>query len=197
MGRYYLDKKREADSLNKVDITWLKRHRFLNSWCEGTINWRRNGSDTEKDWIQVQVNPTGSDKYIQLSYKIGLPNDLKTSFEYKHELTTTPCNYGGVRYWFICAFCGRRVGALYLGNPLFCCRHCLDLSYHSKNENRRSKFYMLTKDSRFYEKEAKIRVKYYKGKPTKRYQRLLNKGGYLTESDMQKMLWHLKSFPSI
>lgn len=46
-------------------------------------------------------------------------------------LVTTKCHYGGVRFWFSCPGCHKRVGALYR-KPLaqyFLCRHCLGLVY--------------------------------------------------------------------
>ncbi len=47
------------------------------------------------------------------------------------KLTTTPCHFGGIRYWLICPQCGKRAGTLYkkpLGHLLFC-RECHNLSY--------------------------------------------------------------------
>lgn len=46
-------------------------------------------------------------------------------------VVSTKCNYGGLRKWFVCPQCGRRVGALYR-KPLltkFLCRHCQNLTY--------------------------------------------------------------------
>lgn len=37
-------------------------------------------------------------------------------------LTSTKCNYGGIRHWFLCPQCGKRVANLY-GSSLHC-RHC-------------------------------------------------------------------------
>lgn len=62
------------------------------------------------------------------------------------KLITTPCNYGNVRYRFVCpcyrggngGYCNRKVDKLYL--PLtsyeFGCRHCHNLSYASRNVTR-------------------------------------------------------------
>jgi hypothetical protein len=47
----------------------------------------------------------------------------------------TSCNYGGLRPWFICMTCGRRVAKIYLGGKYFACRHCLDLTYRSCQES--------------------------------------------------------------
>lgn len=45
----------------------------------------------------------------------------------------TPCNYGGGRAWFVCPYCGRRVGVLYMASSLHC-RKCLGLTYQSQRE---------------------------------------------------------------
>ena len=55
-------------------------------------------------------------------------------------IVSTRCNYGGLRAWFVCPQCGRRVGVLYR-KPLlthFLCRHCQNLSYQL-TKYRRSK----------------------------------------------------------
>jgi len=46
-------------------------------------------------------------------------------------LTTTTVNFGGIRYWFECPVCDRRVGILYIEpvNQKVGCRRCLDLTY--------------------------------------------------------------------
>lgn len=47
--------------------------------------------------------------------------------------TSTVPHFGGVRYWFICPHCKRRVGKLYKpeNKDSFWCRHCHDLTYNS------------------------------------------------------------------
>lgn len=55
------------------------------------------------------------------------------------QVTTTPCFYGGIRYWLLCpavkdgVLCENRVGALYLppAGRVFACRHCWGLTYES------------------------------------------------------------------
>lgn len=46
-------------------------------------------------------------------------------------LTSTKCNFGGKRYWFVCSYCSARVGALYrpIGDSEYACRFCKRLSY--------------------------------------------------------------------
>jgi hypothetical protein len=54
----------------------------------------------------------------------------------KIELTTTPCNYGKSRYWFVCPYCKGRKATLYLGNSGLACRKCYRLAYPVENKTR-------------------------------------------------------------
>jgi hypothetical protein len=51
--------------------------------------------------------------------------DRKWIFSQWVRITTTPCHFGGVRYWFLCPGCSRRCAILY---PQFC-RICGDGRY--------------------------------------------------------------------
>jgi hypothetical protein len=57
-------------------------------------------------------------------------------------LEWTPCNFGGVRPWFIYpgvmngVRCGRRVAILYGPRKYFLCRHCYDLRYESQRKDK-------------------------------------------------------------
>jgi hypothetical protein len=48
-------------------------------------------------------------------------------------LSNTRPNYGGIRWWFLCPKCGRRVTQLHKPSkvPHFFCRFCHDLTYES------------------------------------------------------------------
>lgn len=59
--------------------------------------------------------------------------------EHTIQLTQTACNYGGVRHWFRCPFCPRRVGVLYLSGGQCACRHCFKLAYKSERETYHDK----------------------------------------------------------
>ena len=60
-------------------------------------------------------------------------------------ITTTPCYYGGVRYWFLCpavvdgVLCEDRASKLYLppGGELFGCRKCYGLTYESCQQSHK------------------------------------------------------------
>lgn len=44
-------------------------------------------------------------------------------------VTTTSCNYGSVRYWFVCPHCQKRCRILYWHNQRLQCRQCTQLIY--------------------------------------------------------------------
>lgn len=45
---------------------------------------------------------------------------------------TVPNNYGGIRGYFLCPFCGERIRKVYLYKGLFQCRRCAKLNYPSQ-----------------------------------------------------------------
>lgn len=57
------------------------------------------------------------------------------------QVTTTPCNYGGVRYWFICGSCYERVGVLYFTGKCWECRKCGNLVYLSQQGTKTDFWY--------------------------------------------------------
>ncbi len=66
-------------------------------------------------------------KTMGLVFNHGLPVQQEV------KLDRTEPNYGGIRWWFICPKCGRRVSRLYRPSytHYFFCRHCYDLTYES------------------------------------------------------------------
>ena len=106
----------------------------------------------------------------------------KTDLDYKIPLITTSCHFGGSRYWFQCpwyangVYCGRRVGTLYLGGKYLACRHCYNLTYNSRNLGGISKLAgQVISMPELDELEKSVRVKYYRGKMTRRYKRYIKK----------------------
>ena len=173
----------EVDSLKKIQTWWLKKHGYLdeNCWKSGGIKWTNGWSGTESS-VCISVDTYHEDPHLQITYTQTDQDGEKKNFDYKIPLTTTPCYYGSKRYWFICPwyangiYCGRRVGVLYLGGDYFGCRHCYDLTYESRNENRRYKLYplfsVLTDFKKTDDLEDEIKRRYYAGKPTRKQRRL-------------------------
>lgn len=181
MGRYSYGGKTEADDLDSISTAWLKKYDYFCGFKFGGIEWT-HGLFGNKSSVGFRVSVSDGDHYIRFQYTKTRQSGEKEEFDYKVGLATTPCNYGGVRYWFICPLardgkpCGRRVGTLYMGGDYFGCRHCYDLTYDSKNENRRYKSYPLFATLFGYQKaeklEAQIKRRYYNGKPTRKQRRL-------------------------
>jgi hypothetical protein len=182
MGRYYYSKKDEADGCKKIQTWFLKKHRYFNGgYVSGTIKWT-NGWTGNESSVGVATNIFGEENYLKIWYTQTNSDGEKQDFDYKIPLTTTTCYFGGKRYWFICPwyangkYCGRRVGVLYLGGKYFACRHCYDLSYESRNENRRFRdyplFFVLTGMKKIEGLEQNIKRRYYRGRPTRK-QRIL------------------------
>lgn len=185
MGRYYFFKKEEADELKKVEIWRLKKHGYLEKglWKSGEIKWanRWTGNKSSVGFYSCLYE---DGQYIQFHYTRTNNGGEKENLDYKIPLITTPCFFGGIRYWFKCTwyvngnYCGRRVGVLYLGGKYFACRHCYNLSYESRNENRRDKdfalFYIMMGYKKADELKEKIKRSCYAGKPTRK-QRVLER----------------------
>lgn len=146
------------------------------------MSWTQGWSD-EKSRMQIISPCSDPVPYIQVVYKHTSYDGIVSDLDYKIQLTTTPCNFGGQRYWFICPLikndipCNCRVGVLYAAGKYLGCRKCHDLAYLTQQEDYSSKWHYLgmTLFSKLDGKEAAMRVKFWKGRPTKRYQRLLKK----------------------
>ncbi|HBM45638.1 MAG: hypothetical protein UT05_C0004G0060 [Parcubacteria group bacterium GW2011_GWF2_38_76] len=170
--------KTEADWCKKIEIWWLLRDMKNSKYKDTTILWGTNG---DKGSIGCEVNLWGDEKFVRFYYaQTSRDTSEKEDFDYKVPLTTTPCRYGGSRYWFRCllykngVYCGRRVGVLYKNGDLFGCRHCYNLTYSSRNISGLAKPFGRVINIREIEKmREKVKRTNYKGKPTKKYLRYL------------------------
>lgn len=183
MGRWSYSNKEEADNLKKVEIWWLKKYGYLSGWKYGGIEWKNSWSDT-KSSIGISGSTMDGDNYIKFQYtQTDRDSGEKKEFDYKVQLATTPCNYGGTRYWFICplskngVYCGKRVGVLYKAGDYFGCRHCHNLTYSCQKANRKYKnyhlFYLIDASAKAEKLRDKIKRSFYAGKPTRKFRRLM------------------------
>jgi len=187
MGRYYLDKKDTVEDCRSVSIAFLNKHGYLSPQCcqSGGISWK-NCYDEETASMGIAVSMIEGERYARFQYTItDRHSGEKTDYDYKVSLTTTLCNFGGVRYWFICplslngVYCGRRVGKLYLGpgGRYYGCRHCYDLSYESRNRSHSGwvgqVVYVLTLERQVEKLRSRIKRDFYDGRPTKKFRRLI------------------------
>jgi hypothetical protein len=145
MGRYYYNKKDTVEDCRRVSISFLRKNRCFDSPWPQSITWTNSDGETTAS-MTVQVHTAQDGNYVRLSYTMTDRDTGKaTDFDYKVQLVTTPCHFGGVRWWFICPLivngitCGRRVAMLYRApfRDYYGCRHCYNLSYESRNERHR------------------------------------------------------------
>lgn len=192
MTRYYYDKKTEAEGLLRIDMSFLKNNGCLDNPDggprSGGLTWTNSASGT-KNSIGYSIDL--ANKTIRLFYTRTYADETKKDFNYEVNLTNSNCSYGGQRYWFVCPLnkngkpCGRRVRVLYQNGDYFGCRHCYNLSYASRNVGGFQKQYgKVLSWPELEEMEAKIRTKYYRGKPTKRFKRYL----YLKERNDESFI---------
>lgn len=149
MGRWAWSNRYMVEECRTIDIPFLSRHGYFSGLASGIIEWMDNsGKITSSIGIEVSVgNHYPHTNYIKFEYThIYGPTEEKTDLNYRTRLAMTRCNFGGVRYWFICGLkaggrcCGRRVGKLYLppNSTYFGRRHCHNLTYRSQKEHDKS-----------------------------------------------------------
>lgn len=176
MGRYSYSGRLVADSQHSISIYWLRKKGMLCGYCSQTLTWSNQWGKTGSIGIDVKVSD--EEKSARLSYTITRRSSgKKDDFDYKVWILTSPCYFGGVRYWFRCpaAGCGRRVAKLYRGQDIFACRHCYHLTYASRNESstyRGFPYRAMTLETKISELWEKVKKVTYKGKPTKKVQRI-------------------------
>ncbi len=181
MGRWSYSGKTEADDLQKIGASFLKKHGYFEGRCFGTVTWTHNWSES-KSSVWIMVSTINNENYLRIRYtQTDNSSGEKKDFDYKIQLATTPCYLGGKRYWFICpwyvsgVYCGKRVGVLYKGGDYFACRHCYNLTYNSKNQNKyhyHPFFSVLDINQKIEELKEKIKIPYYQGRSTKKQRRL-------------------------
>lgn len=182
--RYFFDKKYTVEESRCLSLVDLKRLGYFCGAKAGTIKWTNRWQEESKVSIEV-VTLFWHSPYVRLNYFKTDEEGNKKEFDYQVPLVTTPCRYGGLRYWFCCPLvkkggcsCNRRVFKIFLPpeGKYFGCRHCYDLTYqkrqeHSKNYDFYQQFFDLKKDIDRLKNEIKYR--FYRGVPNKKYRQYL------------------------
>lgn len=171
--------KRVSDGLRKISIIYLNQHGLLLNSVNTTLMWENTFSGNTGS-LTLLSYPFEPDPYIRLLYNQKTTRGRTERFDHKISLTTTPCYFGGKRYWFRCnltvtgLYCGRRVGVLYDGGNYFGCRYCYNLTYSVRNQSHGLR--VLTQKLNSYKRisdsimrlKKEIRLRYYDGYPTKK-----------------------------
>lgn len=171
MGRWYYNKKATAEASYKLAISRLRKDGMLSGQTTGKISWTSSMTGKETT-VLVGVNVV-NDPHIRLMYALTGTDGNKIDYDYEVSLLTTPCNFGGLRYWFGCPDCGRRVGVLYLTrrDAYFRCRVCDELSYRSRNRCRIERLWDIAEERQ--KLQSQIKRWTWQGRPTRKVRRLL------------------------
>jgi hypothetical protein len=121
--------KATTNDRHALDVRRLHRNGWLQPGARFDWTWKRRGKVVATIGICVEEDR------VRLRYAYQHRGGTATEQDYSVRLARTPCRYGGTRPWFLCPCCARRVAILYLGNPVFACRHCWQLTYPSQKEN--------------------------------------------------------------
>jgi hypothetical protein len=191
-----------ADSQQIISIYWLAQNGHLSGfWCD-LLEWSCRGEKTGS--VNIAIDVSGEKKFARLTYTITRHStNEKDYFDYKIPIVTTPCHFGGVRYWFTCnattngVYCGRRVAKLYQGNDYFACRHCFNLTYQSRNESstyRKYPFRELLLHSKIENIKKTIKKSTYGGKITKKQMRVVRLQKkiltpYITDTELDRLIY--------
>lgn len=127
-----------VEGCHSLDTSDLRRWKLLTPGTRsGSFHW---GEGEKRSTVGYTLAAEAASATLVPTYNI-----VKTGerMEYSIRLVTTPCHFGGLRWWFICPLvvsgvaCGGRVRKLYLPGRYFGCRKCLDLTYRSTQESDR------------------------------------------------------------
>ena len=166
------------DEVSHISITKLKEWAYLDKETEknGTITWSSNGEVRSKTGITVNTNHYAP--YIELDYSF-----RDEPRKYKVDLVTKPSNLGNGKIWyFVCPKTKKLCRKLYLQSGYFLHRTAIKSNmYESQTKSKYSRFLdahfgaYFDLDKLYTELYSKNFKKTYKGKPTKRYLKLMQK----------------------
>ena len=160
----------------QISISKLKEWEYLNpeQIKSGTLNWSRNGNPTGS--ISIQVNTHSKQPYIELDYKY-----RDEPRNYKVRMVSLPSNLGkGLIWYFLCPHTNKRCRKLYSIGGYFLHREAFNGCMY-ETQTRSKKYRQLDKtlgayfksDNLYSELYKKHFKRYYAGKPTKRYLRIM------------------------
>jgi len=170
MGRWYGHKKSTAEASCDLSIFWLNKLGLLTGKQSTATSWQH--SHTGQRTVLYLTADVTSEPHVRLTYATRYSEGNVHDHDYQVSLLTTPCNLGGIRYWFACPGCLEQVGVLYLppGTERFRCRHCHMLTYRSRNRSRMESW---GHNSRQIDKlRGEIKRWTWRGRPTRKVRRL-------------------------
>lgn len=166
------------EDLRSFDISFLSKYQYCkpNQTKSGTITW--TSPHGAKNSIGIKVKTNDDDGILNLDYTF----NSTIPINYNIKLISRPSNLGaGLLWFFVCPYTGKVCRKLHLINGYFKHRSALqDLMYQNQLESKRwrewNKMYAGEfKDHIYTELFSKYFKRYYKGKMTKRFSRIVKK----------------------
>ena len=171
------------DENKSLSLTDLKQMGFLkkNKVTYGKIKWKILGENTSS--INIQVKRSEMENYVEFDYTCN-----NASYNYKVYLVSVKSNLNEGRVlYFQCKFTGKRCRKLHLINGMFQHRTASKIGMYSKQTlSKRVRFFeqfygaYFESENLYSELYSKHFKTHYKGKPTKKYLRLMQKINSLT-----------------
>lgn len=112
-----------VESSLALDISQLNL-REIGNGCYSVVKWTKMAS-------VHSISLFYGDGWIFFRYGLKVVNKPETTVAIKVHLVETSCHFGGVRRWFECPDCKRKVRIIYFNKAVPCCRKCLNLTYNS------------------------------------------------------------------
>lgn len=120
--------KTTTNEVKRLDVRLMRKQGLLKDGIKSNLRWTRNGKPNG----EIGFNVAGD--VLHLVFNSRTRGEDWQLIEQAVPLDYTPCNYGGVRPWFLCPRCSKRVALLYGADALFLCRHCYNLPYQSQQQ---------------------------------------------------------------
>ena len=163
-----------TQAVKRIEMTYLRKSGDLCGWSWRKISWNYKGEPSGFITAKIATGSDGEDHYMELGYSIRLQDKEEwRPLKYRVKMESTPCRFGGHRWWFHCPAnaCNRRCSILYQHLSYFVCRKCAGLKYESQEYSGKYAFLKNLFDADEY--AMKLKRWYYRGQPTRKHRRYL------------------------
>lgn len=136
--------KPKTSQFRSIDVRRLQRDGLLQGGMSYGWQWKDDAGE-----VVSSINIRTHDHALTATYRTS-----GEDVEERIMTTTTSCNFGARRTWFLCPYCHKRVALLYLSRQV-ACRQCFRMTYPSQCEDI---------VDRLWRKQAKIERRLHSGK---------------------------------
>jgi ribosomal protein L37AE/L43A len=128
-GQWYRwNSKPTEDNFHILSISRLVEQGAVKNNIHRTGKWQWLIDNAPVSNIDYEVNTRDGNRFFRAVY---CTVETDKHYDFKIPLCTTNPHYGGVRWWFNCPNCSKRVGKLY-NSGIYACRTCVGMAYESQ-----------------------------------------------------------------